>query len=124
MLVHPKRHSVQIRVKVGVKLDGSLTAIETELYGDTGAYASLGKEVMERATTHSTGPYEIANVSSVVMPCAATTSAGRSAVLECPRLLCVEHDGYAGRKAGMTRSTCGEECSVTGITCTGASATR
>jgi xanthine dehydrogenase molybdenum-binding subunit len=64
MLVHPKRHSTQIRVKVGSKQDGSLTAIETELYGDTGAYASLGEKVMERATTHSTGPYEIPNVSS------------------------------------------------------------
>jgi CO/xanthine dehydrogenase Mo-binding subunit/aerobic-type carbon monoxide dehydrogenase small subunit (CoxS/CutS family) len=64
MLVHPKRHSTQIRVKVGAKRDGSLTAVETELYGDTGAYASLGENVMERATTHSTGPYEIPHVSS------------------------------------------------------------
>jgi xanthine dehydrogenase molybdenum-binding subunit len=64
MLVHPKRHSTQIRVKAGVKLDGSLTAVETELYGDTGAYASLGEKVMERATTHSAGPYEIPAVSS------------------------------------------------------------
>ena len=64
MLVHPKRHPTQIRVKVGSKLDGSLTAVETELYGDTGAYASLGENVMERATTHSTGPYEIPHVSS------------------------------------------------------------
>jgi CO/xanthine dehydrogenase Mo-binding subunit/aerobic-type carbon monoxide dehydrogenase small subunit (CoxS/CutS family) len=62
MLVHPKRHSTQIRVKVGAKKDGSLTAVETELYGDTGAYASLGEKVMERATTHSAGPYEIPNV--------------------------------------------------------------
>ncbi len=64
MLVHPKRHATQIRVKVGARMDGSLTAIQTELYGDTGAYASLGEKVMERATTHSTGPYEIPHVSS------------------------------------------------------------
>ena len=64
MLVHPKRHSTQIRVRAGVKRDGSLTAVETELYGDTGAYASLGEKVMERATTHSTGPYEIPHVSA------------------------------------------------------------
>jgi len=56
-LVHPKRHATQIRVKVGARLDGGLTAIETELYGDTGAYASLGDKVMTRATTHSAGPY-------------------------------------------------------------------
>ncbi len=42
--------------------DGCLTAVETELYGDTGAYASLGEHVMTRATTHSSGPYEVPNV--------------------------------------------------------------
>ena len=62
LLVHPKRHATQIRVKVGAKNDGRLTAIETELYGDTGAYASLGEHVMTRATTHSAGPYEAAHV--------------------------------------------------------------
>jgi xanthine dehydrogenase molybdenum-binding subunit len=64
MLVHPKRHATQIRIKVGARQDGILTAIQTELYGDTGAYASLGEKVMERATTHSTGPYEIPHVSA------------------------------------------------------------
>jgi len=64
MLVHPKRHATRIRIKMGAKQDGRLVAVETELYGDTGAYASLGEEVMERATTHSTGPYEIPNVSA------------------------------------------------------------
>jgi len=59
LLVHPKRHATQIRVKIGAKQDGQLTAIETELYGDTGAYASLGEKVMTRATTHSSGPYDI-----------------------------------------------------------------
>jgi xanthine dehydrogenase molybdenum-binding subunit len=58
-LVHPKRHATQIRVKVGAKKDGRLTAVETELFGDTGAYASLGEKVMTRATTHSSGPYDM-----------------------------------------------------------------
>ena len=62
LLVHPKRHATQIRVKMGAKRDGRLTAVETELYGDTGAYASLGEKVMTRATTHSSGPYEVPNV--------------------------------------------------------------
>jgi xanthine dehydrogenase molybdenum-binding subunit len=61
LIVHPKRHATQIRVKLGAKRDGRLTAIITELYGDTGAYASLGDKVMTRATTHSAGPYEIPN---------------------------------------------------------------
>ena len=62
LLVHPKRHATQIRIKVGAKKDGRLTAVETELFGDTGAYASLGDKVMTRATTHSAGPYEIPHV--------------------------------------------------------------
>jgi CO/xanthine dehydrogenase Mo-binding subunit/aerobic-type carbon monoxide dehydrogenase small subunit (CoxS/CutS family) len=62
LLAHPKRHATQIRVKVGAMQDGSIRAIETELYGDTGAYASLGEKVMTRATTHSSGPYDIPHV--------------------------------------------------------------
>jgi CO/xanthine dehydrogenase Mo-binding subunit/aerobic-type carbon monoxide dehydrogenase small subunit (CoxS/CutS family) len=62
LLVHPKRHATRIKVKIGAKKDGRLTAVETELYGDTGAYASLGEKVMTRATTHSSGPYEVPHV--------------------------------------------------------------
>lgn len=62
LLVHPKRHATQIRVKLGAKRDGTLVAAETELYGDTGAYASLGEKVMTRATTHSAGPYVVPHV--------------------------------------------------------------
>lgn len=62
LLVHPKRHATQIRIKMGAKKNGCLVAMETELYGDTGAYASLGEKVMTRATTHSAGPYDIPNV--------------------------------------------------------------
>ncbi len=59
MLVHPKRHATYIKLRLGAKKDGTLTAVQTELYGDTGAYASLGVPVMTRATTHSCGPYVI-----------------------------------------------------------------
>jgi xanthine dehydrogenase molybdenum-binding subunit len=62
LLVHPKRHATQIRIRLGAKKNGCLVAMETELYGDTGAYASLGEKVMTRATTHSAGPYDIPNV--------------------------------------------------------------
>ena len=62
ILVHPKRHATQIKVKLGLKRDGTIIAAQTELYGDTGAYASLGTKVMGRATTHSTGPYIVPNV--------------------------------------------------------------
>jgi len=62
LLVHPKRHATQIRIKIGAKKDGRIVASESELYGDTGAYASLGEKVMTRATTHSAGPYDVPNV--------------------------------------------------------------
>jgi xanthine dehydrogenase molybdenum-binding subunit len=62
LIAHPKRHATQIRVKIGAKKDGEIVAVETELYGDTGAYASLGEKVMTRATTHSAGPYDVPNV--------------------------------------------------------------
>jgi CO/xanthine dehydrogenase Mo-binding subunit/aerobic-type carbon monoxide dehydrogenase small subunit (CoxS/CutS family) len=61
LLVHPKRHATKIRVKMGATRQGKLLSVETELYGDTGAYASLGEKVLTRATTHSSGPYEIPN---------------------------------------------------------------
>ncbi len=62
LIAHPKRHATQIRVKIGAMRDGRICAVETELYGDTGAYASLGEKVMTRATTHSSGPYEVEHI--------------------------------------------------------------
>lgn len=62
--VHPKRHATWIKVKLGAKKTGELLAARTEIYGDTGAYASLGEVVMTRATTHSCGPYIIPNTLS------------------------------------------------------------
>jgi CO/xanthine dehydrogenase Mo-binding subunit len=60
--VHPKRHATQIKVKLGAKQGRHAVAAKTELYGDTGAYASLGEKVLTRATTHSAGPYKIPHV--------------------------------------------------------------
>jgi len=59
LLVHPKRHATHLHVRLGADRDGRLRFAQTELYGDTGAYASLGEKVMTRATTHSAGPYVI-----------------------------------------------------------------
>jgi len=63
MLVHPKRHATVIRVRAGARRsDGRITAVEAEIYGDGGAYASLSEHVMTRTTTHVSGPYDIPNV--------------------------------------------------------------
>jgi xanthine dehydrogenase molybdenum-binding subunit len=61
LIFHPKRHATIIRIKTGAKQDGRLTAVQAELYGDGGAYASLSDKVMTRATTHATGPYVVPN---------------------------------------------------------------
>jgi selenium-dependent xanthine dehydrogenase len=61
LLFHPKRHATQIRVKPGARRDGTLVAVQAELYGDGGAYASLSDKVMTRATTHANGPYAVPN---------------------------------------------------------------
>jgi CO/xanthine dehydrogenase Mo-binding subunit/aerobic-type carbon monoxide dehydrogenase small subunit (CoxS/CutS family) len=59
MLAHPKRHATVIRIRTGVRRDGKLTAVQAELVGDAGAYASLSTKVLKRATTHATGPYQV-----------------------------------------------------------------
>ena len=59
LLAHPKRHATVIRIKTGAKRDGTLTAVQAELVGDAGAYASLSTKVLKRATTHATGPYHV-----------------------------------------------------------------
>lgn len=61
LIFHPKRHATIIKIKTGAKKDGRLTAVQAELYGDGGAYASLSDKVMTRATTHATGPYNVPN---------------------------------------------------------------
>ncbi|MEJ2128280.1 MAG: molybdopterin-dependent oxidoreductase [Woeseiaceae bacterium] len=62
LLVHPKRHPTVIRMRIGARKDGTLTAVQATLYGDGGAYASLSEKVLTRATTHAAGPYETPNV--------------------------------------------------------------
>jgi selenium-dependent xanthine dehydrogenase len=59
LLAHPKRHATVIRIKTGARRDGTLTAVQAELIGDAGAYASLSTKVLTRATTHATGPYQV-----------------------------------------------------------------
>ncbi len=59
---HPKRHATTIRYKTGARRDGKLLAVEVEILGDTGAYASLGEFVMARTATHAAGPYDVPNV--------------------------------------------------------------
>ena len=60
--VHPKRHPMWLTYKVGCDADGHLTAVRARIIGDTGAYASVGAKVLERAGGHACGPYKVPSV--------------------------------------------------------------
>ena len=62
MRVHPKRHSMEIELTTGCDADGRLVGMRARIVADTGAYASLGGPVVQRACTHVSGPYQIPNV--------------------------------------------------------------
>ena len=57
-----KRHPLRIHYKSGAKKDGTLTAVEVDILGDTGAYASYGVAVCMRSAVHATGPYRVPHV--------------------------------------------------------------
>ncbi|MFC1746338.1 selenium-dependent xanthine dehydrogenase [Candidatus Riflebacteria bacterium] len=59
MRMHPKRHPMTMDYEVGCDSDGNLTVIRAQVVGDTGAYASVGGKVVERAVGHATGAYHI-----------------------------------------------------------------
>jgi xanthine dehydrogenase molybdenum-binding subunit len=63
--LHPKRHPITMHYTVGCDEEGRLTAVDARMVGDTGAYASVGSKVLERAAGHSCGPYRVPNVSVV-----------------------------------------------------------
>jgi selenium-dependent xanthine dehydrogenase len=60
--VHPKRHPMEIDFTTACDADGKITAVRARIVADTGAYASLGGPVLQRACTHAAGPYQIDNV--------------------------------------------------------------
>ncbi|MGV8041828.1 MAG: selenium-dependent xanthine dehydrogenase [Thermoanaerobaculaceae bacterium] len=62
ILLHPKRHPLTLDYEAGCDAEGRLTAVRARIVGDTGAYASVGAKVLERAAGHSCGPYRVPNV--------------------------------------------------------------
>ena len=57
LLLHPKRHPIEMEYRVGCDAEGRLTAVHARMLGDSGAYASVGMKVLERAAGHASGPY-------------------------------------------------------------------
>ena len=62
LLIHPKRHAMRLRFTTACDKDGYLTGMKATLLSDTGAYASLGGPVLQRACTHAAGPYNYQNI--------------------------------------------------------------
>ncbi|MEK0088665.1 selenium-dependent xanthine dehydrogenase [Tetragenococcus halophilus] len=62
LMIHPKRHGMEMDFTTGCDEEGNLTAMKAVIKADTGAYASLGGPVLQRACTHAAGPYKYKNI--------------------------------------------------------------
>lgn len=62
ILVHPKRHPMEMDFTVACDEVGNITAMKAVIVSDTGAYASLGGPVLQRACTHAAGPYHYQDI--------------------------------------------------------------
>lgn len=61
LLIHPKRHPMEMEFALGCDENGMIQGVAANVIADTGAYASLGGPVLERACTHAAGPYNYQN---------------------------------------------------------------
>ncbi len=61
LLVHPKRHHFVMDFTMGCDKEGRILGVKAKVASDTGAFASLGGPVLERACTHAAGPYAYEN---------------------------------------------------------------
>lgn len=62
IMIHPKRHPFYMDVTSACDEKGRLTALKAVVVSDTGAYASLGGPVLQRACTHAAGPYNFQTI--------------------------------------------------------------
>jgi selenium-dependent xanthine dehydrogenase len=112
--LHPKRHPITMHYTVGCDAEGRLTAVRARMIGDSGAYASVGAKVLERAAGHSCGPYRVENVEVEAIaaytnnpPCGAMRGFGANqasfAIEGCLDLLAakVGLDGYQMRERNV-----------------------
>lgn len=61
ILIHPKRHPMDMEFTLGCDENGIIQGVKATVIADTGAYASLGGPVLQRACTHASGPYNYQN---------------------------------------------------------------
>ncbi|MCL2343953.1 MAG: selenium-dependent xanthine dehydrogenase [Firmicutes bacterium] len=62
ILIHPKRHGMEIEMTTACDENGKLTAMKAVILTDGGAYASLSGPVLQRSCTHAAGPYNYHNI--------------------------------------------------------------
>src|SRR5204863_8116724 len=62
LLIHAKRHPIRLEYWAGCDREGKLTAVRVRAVGDSGAYASVGMKVLERAAGHASGPYKVGTI--------------------------------------------------------------
>ena len=81
--VSVKRHPIQLDYELGCDRDGKLQALRARIIGDTGAHASVGMKVLERAAGHATGAYTVPAIDVVArtvytnnIPCGAMRGFG------------------------------------------------
>jgi aldehyde oxidoreductase len=102
--MHPKRHPLVMEYALGCDGEGKLTALRARISGDTGAYASVGTKVLERAAGHASGAYHAPAVDIVSrtiytnnLPCGAMRGFGVNQVTfameSCMDMLC-EKGGF------------------------------
>ncbi len=61
LIIHPKRHPMDVDFTLACDDNGIIQGVKAVVIADTGAYASLGGPVLERACTHAAGPYNYQN---------------------------------------------------------------
>lgn len=62
LVVSTKRHPMKIEMTTACDEYGKLLGMKAKILADTGAYASLGGPVLQRACTHAAGPYNYHNI--------------------------------------------------------------
>lgn len=65
MWITPKRHPFKMKLKLGAKRDGKLTAYKIDFTVDNGAYTSVGKAIVNRSLFMLSGSYNIPAVEAL-----------------------------------------------------------
>ena len=90
-MVTVRRHGARVRIKTGVKRDGTILAREAEIYLDTGGYDDNGPQVTARSATRVLGPYWIPSIrTNAYQVYTNTGSAGSYRAIGAPQVI------YAG----------------------------